>query len=87
MSNALPTFDQPLVEGEHTSRVWYKFFSTINAVTVNAPSTVSTLPANPDQGDRGFVTDATSTTFLAQAVGGGVNAVPVTFNGSIWVIG
>lgn len=49
-------------------------------------ATVATLPSGA-QGDRGFVTDANSTTFNALAVGGGSNAVPVFHNGSSWRIG
>lgn len=44
-------------------------------------------PINSGQGQRDFVTDATSTTFLAAAVGGGANRVPVVFDGVAWVIG
>lgn len=50
---------------------------------------VSQLPtaAVGNQGVRGFVTDANSTTFYATAVGGGANAVPVVSTGAAWVIG
>ncbi|GEM_PF-3392226 len=49
--------------------------------------TVSTLPSSPLQGDRAFVTDASSTTFGADLVGGGPNWVPVYYNGGGWKIG
>jgi hypothetical protein len=50
--------------------------------------TVATLPAASGlAGVRAFVTDANSTTFLAIAVGGGVNAVPVVCDGTYWKIG
>jgi hypothetical protein len=39
------------------------------------------------KGQRAYVTDANSTTFNATAVGGGANNVPVTCNGTNWVIG
>ncbi len=55
--------------------------------TVNPATTVANLPTGPIQGDRGFVTDATSTPVLAAAVGGGTNKVPVVFTGAGWVIG
>lgn len=48
--------------------------------------TVATLPT-AQRGKRAFVTDATSATFNATAVGGGANAVPVYYNGTNWVIG
>lgn len=50
-------------------------------------STAAGLPANPTQGDRRMVTDATSTTFNAPVAGGGANVVPVFFDGTIWRIG
>jgi hypothetical protein len=53
------------------------------ATTVGALPSASTSGA----GSRFFVTDANSTTFLATAVGGGANAVPVVSNGTNWVIG
>lgn len=49
--------------------------------------TFATLPATPTQGQRSFITDCNSTTFLAAAAGGGSNKVPVTFDGTNWVIG
>ena len=53
-------------------------------------TTVSALPAPTslaDTGLRSFVTDATSTTFGAAAVGGGANRVPVFCDGYAWLIG
>ena len=52
-------------------------------------TTVAGLPSAIDAGSgaRAFVTDANSTTFLATAVGGGSNKVPVVSNGLVWVIG
>lgn len=47
--------------------------------------TVSGLPSGT-VGDRDYVTDATSTTFMSTVVGGGSNTVPVFYNGSNWVI-
>lgn len=48
--------------------------------------TVATLPT-AQRGKRAFVTDATATTFATVVAGGGVNAVPVYYNGTNWVIG
>lgn len=50
---------------------------------------VASLPAasTVGAGGRSFVTDATSSTFNALAVGGGSNAVPVFSDGTNWKIG
>jgi hypothetical protein len=50
--------------------------------------TVAELPsAIANKGARSFVTDATSTTFNADPVGGGANIVPVFSSGTGWKIG
>jgi hypothetical protein len=64
------------------STIFTKYVGTA-ATTVNALPTAASAGA----GARSFVTDANSTTFLATAVGGGANAVPVVSNGTVWVIG
>lgn len=62
-------------------------------VTLQSPlssaSIVAGLPdaSNVGAGTRSWVTDATSVVFLATAVGGGANAVPVVSDGTKWVIG
>jgi len=43
--------------------------------------------ATAGAGARGFITDCTTTTFLATAAGGGSNAVPVVSNGTNWLVG
>lgn len=48
---------------------------------------VSELPAGAVAGVRGFVTDATATTFASSVVGGGTNKVPVYSDGTTWRIG
>lgn len=48
--------------------------------------TVAQLPAAA-AGVRGFVTDATSTTFASVVAGAGANGVPVYFDGTDWRIG
>ena len=55
----------------------------------SVPTTVSTLPSasTVGAGARSFVTDSVSTTFLAIAVGGGSNGVPVVSNGTNWLVG
>lgn len=50
-------------------------------------STVAGLPATPIQGMKAMVTDANSTTFNADAVGGSTNVVPVFYNGTVWKVG
>ncbi len=47
---------------------------------------VSELPT-ATAGVRGFVTDATSTTFASAVAGGGANGVPVYNDGTIWRVG
>lgn len=58
-------------------------------IPVTGATTVSALPAaaTAGAGARAFVTDANSTTFLATAVGGGTNKVPVVSDGTNWLIG
>jgi len=54
-----------------------------------APCTVALLPAGV-QGDRGMVTDATTTLALGLGLaptGGGSNISPVYFDGTHWLIG
>jgi hypothetical protein len=45
------------------------------------------LPASPAVGERWIVTNASSATFNAVLTGGGVNIVPVFWNGSQWRVG
>ena len=47
--------------------------------------TVASLPATPATGDRTYVTDATSCTFLGSVTGSGSTFCPVIYNGSAWV--
>lgn len=55
----------------------------LEACTVaKLPPAASVLP-----GTRGFVTDATATTFASTVAGGGANAVPVVSDGAAWKIG
>ena len=53
------------------------------------PTIVGSLPAaaTAGAGSRAFVTDATSITFGATAVGGAANNMPVFSNGTAWLIG
>ena len=53
------------------------------------PTTVALLPASPADGDRAYVTDATSTSFFDIVAGGGSNHLPVFYDGgtSHWRIG
>lgn len=54
-----------------------------DATTVSSLVAASTAGA----GARGFVTDATATTFLSTVAGGGSNKVPVVSDGTNWLIG
>jgi hypothetical protein len=53
------------------------------------PVAVSALPnaATVGAGTRGFVNDATATTFASTVAGGGANKVPVYSDGTNWLIG
>jgi hypothetical protein len=64
---------------------WYAWLTELSRST--APTTVSTLGAAGRVGRRGFVTDATATTFASAVVGGGANKVPVYDDGTSWRIG
>lgn len=48
-----------------------------------------TLPSNPSAGDRAFVTDATSAVFNDPYTSGGLNSVPIFYDGATttWRIG
>jgi len=72
-NNILWANGQPFVTGISNSQVY----------------TVSSLPSASSAGigARAFVTDATSSTFNAAAVGGGSNKMPVFSNGTAWYIG
>lgn len=58
-------------------------------VPVTGATTVAGLPAaaTAGAGARAFVTDASATTFLSTAAGGGANKVPVVSDGTNWLIG
>jgi len=70
-------------------------YMSVNKIRVTSvfgtnSTTVALLPAPTGLGDTGlrsFVTDATSATFNALAVGGGAFRVPVFCNGYNWLIG
>lgn len=58
-------------------------------LAVSAPTTVAKLPG-VQAGYRAFVTDSTvaaSGNFAVAVSGGGANAVPVYFDGTVWRIG
>ena len=58
------------------------YIKQVPVLTANLPNA-----ATVGAGTRGFVSDATSTTFAAAPVGGGANTVPVYSDGSNWLIG
>lgn len=51
----------------------------------NEEYTVATLPSTPSRGDKAFITDAISPTYLGVAVGGGSIFCEVMYNGTDWV--
>ena len=58
-----------------------------NVIARSGSTTVAGLPAAGTTGRRGFVTDATATTFASIVAGGGANRVPVYDDGTNWRIG
>jgi hypothetical protein len=62
---------------------------TTTGVVKTTATTYSGLPlaGTAGAGSRAFITDANTTTFLAEVSGGGSNAVPVVSNGSFWMVG
>jgi outer membrane protein assembly factor BamB len=50
-------------------------------------ASLATSFPSPVAGNRAFVTDCTTATFLAVAAGGGTNRVPVVYTGTQWVVG
>jgi len=51
-------------------------------------TTFAGLPGSPSVGNRGFVTDATVSTFGSTvSAGGGTNKIPVFYNGTNWIVG
>lgn len=63
--------------------------AVFNGYVQTGTTTVGSLPTcnSGTKGARHFVTDANATTFNSTAAGGGANNVPVTCNGTNWVIG
>ena len=62
---------------------------TTTGVVKTTAMTYNELPlaGAAGSGARSFITDADTTTFLAQVGAGGSNAVPVVSNGSFWMVG
>jgi hypothetical protein len=55
--------------------------------TLSTTATSLPIAAVAGAGARAFITDASTTTFLAAVAGGGTYKVPVVSNGTSWVIG
>lgn len=68
---------------------WYSWMEELSRLASPAVTTVSQLPPASvvGAGTRGFVTDATATTFFSVVAGGGSNKVPVVSDGAAWRIG
>lgn len=83
-SGIVPTPDGTTIVSS-ANNVW----SALAQVNIYAPCVVSALPAGA-QGDRGFVTDATTTLALGLGlapIGGGGNETPVYRDSVGWKIG
>jgi hypothetical protein len=89
-SSASPTSSTDLqIKRDQASVLVVTDGSTGTGYVKQVPVLVSELPAaaTVGAGTRGFVSDATSTTFAAAPVGGGANTVPVYSDGTNWLIG
>lgn len=89
-SHTVPTYEVPISDKHgKMHRSWYRFMQNLSDIPLYSACTVAKLPAPPAKqaGARGFVTDATATTFLSVPVGNGTHAVPVVWSGSGWLIG
>ena len=84
-------FQHGWIRVEHLIGLGLAELINIDQLALVAPvygaSTVSALPTGQRPGARGFVIDATSTTFLSIVAGGGSDSVPVVYDGQNWVIG
>lgn len=58
-----------------------------NTIRTQGFQVISLNSLVPFNGDRAYVVDALSPTYLAPVVGGGTVKVPVFFNGVTWVVG
>ena len=71
-----------------------RLYTRVNEALASVPGNPTPLPAAnlplPTAallGSRGFVSDATATTFDSIVAGGGTHPVPVFCDGSVWRIG
>jgi hypothetical protein len=60
---------------------------TASKGVVSTASTVAALPAYPEAGQSGFVTDSLTCTFGSPVTGGGSTKCPVVYTGASWVAG
>ena len=68
--------------------VFYVDYLNLDPIGTTGPNeeyTVSTLPPTPARGDKAFITDADTPTYLEAAVGGGSVFCEVMYNGTDWV--
>ncbi len=82
----LNAFSEVVDENRRWNPDWYRWLGDLSIPIVGK---VTDLPpaAQEGTGARGFVTDATATTFLSVVAGGGANKVPVVSDGTNWLIG
>jgi len=89
--HAVPLYEVPLIDviaGKPVNnRIWYRYFQNNSDSDEFDPCTVGNLPKQVTAGGRGFVTDATASTFYSVVAGGGALFVPVFYDGTNWRIG
>jgi len=89
--HSVPVYEVPIADirdgKAYMNRVWYRFFQNNNDADEYEPCTFANLPAQVTAGGRGFVTDATASTFYSIVAGGGTTFVPVFYDGTNWRIG
>jgi hypothetical protein len=98
LPSATPTYDERYVN--QLNNVLRLYFNQVDNILGQLSAengiipaltvyTVATLPSavTSGVGARGFVSDATATTFASTVAGGGANKVPVYSDGTNWKIG
>jgi hypothetical protein len=90
--HSVPNYKVPMVDvmtdGKLTNnRVWYRYFQNNADTDEYDACKYAELPAQVTAGGRGFVTDATASTFYSIVAGGGALFVPVFFDGVNWRVG
>ncbi len=82
-----PPFITANSDGSEWRRRVASLVNWIAARTPSEPVAVADLPADPIDGQRAMVSDASAPVFLATVAGGGLIVCPVFWNGSAWKVG